>query len=97
MKPTTKKPATKNSTTKKPTEPTKQPGWRVERKGKQSLAIEAATGLPIMQAMASAVVNPAGVRLNEVTRLFVEHRGQLHHVVCDAGVLRRRKGVRDSE
>ncbi len=59
-------------TTKKPTEPTKKPDWQVERKGKRLLAIEAATGLPIMPAMASAVVNPAGVSLNEVTRLFVD-------------------------
>jgi len=56
------------------------------KKSTKNLAIEAAAGLPIMPAMASAVVNPAGVRLDEISRLFVEHRGQLHHVVCDAGV-----------
>ena len=86
MKPTTKKPATKKPTTKKSTEPTNQPDWQVGRESKQSLAIESATGLPLMPAVASAVVGPAGVRLNELTRLFVEHRGQLHHIVCDAGV-----------
>jgi hypothetical protein len=74
MKPTTKKPTTKKPATKKPT----------TKKSTKKLAIEAAAGLPIMPAMASAVV--AGVRLDEISRLFVEHRGQLHHVVCDAGV-----------
>jgi len=69
MKPTTKKSTTKKSTKKLAT---------------KKLAIEAAAGLPIMPAMASAIV--AGVRLDEISRLFVEHRGQLHHVVCDAGV-----------
>ncbi len=72
------KPATKKSTTKKST---KKP---TTKKSTKNLAIEAAAGLPIMPAMASAVV--AGVRLDEISRLFVEHRGQLHHVVCDAGV-----------
>ena len=90
------KSATKKPRTKKPTEPTKKSDWQVKRRGKQTLAIEAAAGLPIMPAMASALVNPAGVRLNEVTRLFVEHPGRLHHVVCDAGVWCRGAGLHTS-
>lgn len=45
----------------------------------KKLAIEVAAGLPILQAIASAIV--AGVRLDEVSRLYVEYAGQ--HVVCD--------------
>ncbi len=43
------------------------------------LAIEATTGLPIFQAIASAVV--AGVRLDEISRLY---QGQSHQIVCEA-------------
>jgi hypothetical protein len=59
---------------------------KTSKKATKKLAIEAAAGLPIMQAIASAVVNSAGVRLDEVSRLYVEHAG--HHIVCDPGVCR---------
>jgi hypothetical protein len=47
--------------------------WKKEREAEEVIALQAAADLPTTPTMASAVVNPADERLNEITRMFVEH------------------------